>query len=488
MATDRIYKPGEPNVVAATGQRENWFKRQWKKTVGWKTVAVVLGGGATVVAGSEVLVNNIVSGDSADGAENVQAQNVQTIETHPTIEVATIPGTNIPNPNLTPSPAPETAVPTAEKPTPIATATATSTPTEKPQPTATQTEKLATNTPEPTRAPAENWTVKVDPAVSGRSNFRTVEEDVTIIKKEFGRFAQVGKLDVTLIKGSDSRIELEIDPSKSAKMFIGRDVYELEPKVLDEFGSYFDVEINAQFAKLLTAPDLERAKKLRGDIVSKYREFPSIERMFAKKSSDSAAAVISKYPNALFMSQDNGDFSPLAQDIFEQQLKSPLLAKFAADVGNQGSGYLDWTAFRRGESKRLDELALANPYYKLAFEILDANAVSLANWMQYNSEQGLSFSPKELASWYISPDPKRDAAIVDYTNMALTTALSENNQRLTTLMSSADLTKARQDYKVLYQTVSNEVFGRAFSRFYMGVVDDPIIAQYRDILKSAKAN
>ena len=276
----------------------------------------------------------------------------------------------------------------------------------------------------------EQWSlgdIEIDPNLPGPSQFRTIDDDKTQILEVLKSFPKIENVRIFITSGQTSKVIFYPYP-QPLEVYIGHDVSQLEPKVLDELGSVFDIKLNYQRLAPYYSPDeIVRLLIERERAVEMYRDFPSIEKMFAPLDFDSLEYKIKAYPNSIFIGQSEESAGQLKEPLFAQYLQSPLLDQFAQESSGQPNPYFDWKSFAEGETDKIQKLKDSSPFFQVATEHLKSKSEYLKNWPVIASSGSAPLGSKILSEYY-------QRVVPTYLNVALTEAFAEGDPKLLQLL------------------------------------------------------
>lgn len=369
---------------------------------------------------------------------------------------------------FTPTPSPNQTVEVTPIPTTV-------TQTEAPTPTPTSRETPA--------AQLGVWDIETE--YSAPSHFRTIEQDQAILNTVMEKFPHIGNVKIILTSGESSATFVDPDLEKPVVIYAGRDAYDFERKLYNEFARVFDVRQPESYQRMATfySPEqLNQMKILSDQIVEKWRNYPNIDKLFSPdKYGQTTLNRFTAYPDAVFL-QESIDLKvpgqewryPLNQPIFESNINRTEIEELANEIPqNQESPYGNIEEFINAERSRLDRLQ--DPTNRLALTLIEENLDYLKNW-SWTSTQNLTLDTRYLRRYY------RDI-LTKYEEIALLCALGNNDPRLSQAFSEQDLQQKREQYQILIEEADKELFDTIYESVLMGKQEE-LISQYHAIVSS----
>ena len=440
-----IVKPKE-------GRLPEWIKHH-PKTAALFIASPIAAAGAIIGA-----VSQIESGGPSDTGDFGSPTQTLVLETPPPTADATVIPIETPRPITTPTETPTPTPPPAGEPTP--------TPTERPQ--------------------LGSWTVEVE--YSEPSHFRTLEQDQAILASVMDKFPHIGNVKVILTSGRTSAIFLNPNLQEPIVIKAGRNAYEFERKLTHEFAHLFDIKQEENYQRLApyySEEQLAQMRSLSDQLIAKWRNYPSIEKMFAPdKTGQTIKNHFTAYPDALFVIQSDPLTVPgyewrfpLEEPIFAPHLDTAILENLSTDIPEDQESYLNFPQFYQGEKTKMDTLKNSGPVHNLALTILEENMPHLANWQWTSTHPNLRLDSRFLRDYYRQVLPV-------FEQIVLLQALGTNDARLTSIFTRDQIQDMRNKYQILVAGIDRELLTTIYEQVLIGAEQEELISQLHGIIWS----
>ena len=339
------------------------------------------------------------------------------------------------------------------------------------KPTATET------VPSPEQTSQDWWPIKIQEGLPAANQFRTIEQDKQVINQIAQRFPHIGNLEITLIPGLVSRIEFPPLP-EPAKMYVGIDVFELEPKVIDEFASYYDIGVNYErLAPHYSQDQIAGLLAGREEAIAKHQNFPHIEKMFSTDKIDNPDhGEYTKYPDALF----------LEGSVFGPYLQIPLMEELANQTAGQINSAATPADFRKMHEAEGEALKNASPLYNFGFTYIEKYLPQIAEGSANFTLQGVYLDSKEVSDFFKRNEPGQRAIIEIMIDAALKEALFQNDPQLLEILNSTlgqeKTGRLKQSLDDLIAYVKRELFARQLGRDMLGLTGENVTFPYQQTI------